>query len=170
MWDGWETGRGSLRRVPAELSNYRRAFSKASVRNWGTAKHPGPTLNLVRAEAKSCYGMAFEFPENRRDAILGYLTEREGRGFALRELPIRPQGETETRAVVPLYEGRNIIATDRVQDLAAMVIKAEGSDGPCTNYVKGISDELRRLNIDDPVVTELWRAVEKAGASTLIDK
>jgi cation transport regulator ChaC len=111
--------------------------------------------------------MAFEFSEDRRDAILGYLTEREGRGFALRDLPIRPRGEDETQAVVPLYEGRNIITTDRVQDLAAMVIKARGSDGPCKKYVKGISDELRRLNIDDATVTELWRAVEKAGASTL---
>ena len=108
--------------------------------------------------------MAFEFSEDRRDAILSYLTEREGRSFALRKLPIRPQGETEMQAIVPLYEGRNIIPTGPIRDLAAMVIKAKGSDGPCTNYVKGIADELRCLNIDDPVVTELWNAVEKAVA------
>ncbi len=68
------------------------------------------------------------------------------------------------QAIVPLYEGRNIITTGPIRDLAAMVTKAKGSDGPCTNYVKGIADELRCLNIDDPVVTELWNAVEKAVA------
>jgi cation transport protein ChaC len=41
MSDGWENEWGCLRRCRAELGGYRRAFNKASVRNWGTARFRG---------------------------------------------------------------------------------------------------------------------------------
>jgi len=40
-----------------------------------------------------------------------------------------------------------------------MVLRANGRDGPCIRYVAGISEELRRLGIDDPTVRDVWDAV-----------
>jgi cation transport protein ChaC len=40
MWDGWQTKHACIRRVPAELDGYSRAFNKASVRYWGSKNHP----------------------------------------------------------------------------------------------------------------------------------
>jgi cation transport protein ChaC len=86
MWDGWETRRGCLRRVIAELQGYVRSFNKLSVRNWGSRTYPGPTLNLI-ASTSSCRGIAFEFPEERRAEVLAYLIQREGKNFRLNKSP-----------------------------------------------------------------------------------
>ena len=77
MWDSWETERGCTRRVVAELLGYCRRFNKASVRNWGTHAAPGPTLNLSKVAASICRGIAFEFPDTKKEEILSYLEARE---------------------------------------------------------------------------------------------
>jgi glutathione-specific gamma-glutamylcyclotransferase len=81
MWDGWEQQRGCIRRAGAELRGFRRIFNKASVENWGTADHPCPTLNLERIDSGVCRGIAFEFGNDRSEALLDYLATREGRAF-----------------------------------------------------------------------------------------
>ena len=53
MWDGWVNGYGCVHTVKATLPGYRRAFDKASVRNWGTQQHCGPTLNITNDPAGS---------------------------------------------------------------------------------------------------------------------
>jgi hypothetical protein len=40
-----------------------------------------------------------------------------------------------------------------------MVLAATGTDGTCLAYVNGIAEKLSALGINDPAVTELWRAV-----------
>ncbi len=159
MWDGWHTNpnRGCIRSARATFRGYRRAFNKKSVRNWGTRENPGPTLNLIKADGASCHGIAFEFPDDRTNAILEYLREREGRNFAFPRLQIHIDDGSAATAIVPLYEAGDIIATNNARDIAAKVVKARGRDGACIDYVKGIAETLERLNIEDPCVTELWR-------------
>ena len=53
MWDGWQTEHGCIRMVKATLRGYRRAFNKASVRNWGTRERPAPTVNITADPAGS---------------------------------------------------------------------------------------------------------------------
>lgn len=156
MWDRWEDDLGCVRRVKAEVHGYRRTFNKASVRNWGSKDLPCPTLNLVESSSSHCYGIAFEFPEDTRDRVLSYLASREGKDFALREVLVRPDQGDEVIALVPFYEGKNLVPSDEIKHAAEMVRQASGRDGPCIHYVKSIADELRRLGIDDPAVQELW--------------
>lgn len=163
MWDRWEDALGCVRRVKAEVRGYRRAFNKASVRNWGSKDLPCPTLNLLESSSSHCYGIAFEFPDDRRDMVLSYLTSREGKDFALREIPARLDQGDEITVIVPVYEGKNLIPSNDIKHVAEMVRQSKGKDGPCIQYVKGITDELRRLGIDDPAVQELWYAVVEAG-------
>lgn len=159
MWDGWETERGCIRSAQAKLSGYCRVFNKASVRNWGTKKCPCPTLNLMKSDSAHCHGMAFEFPDDRKQDMLAYLTCREG-GFVLRKLPAQLVAGGEIAAIVPVYEGNNLIPTDPVEVIANLVLQASGKDGTCISYVEGIAEKLDRLGIDDPAVSELWRIVQ----------
>lgn len=163
MWDGWEATRGCVRRARADLRGYRRVFNKASVRNWGTKEFPGPTLNLIKSDSAHCYGIAFEFSDEREQDILRYLTNREGKGFFLRKILTQLDTGDTVIAVVPVYEGANLIYTDRIEYLANMILQARGKDGACIGYIKGIAEELHRLGIDDPAVSELWRAVVQRG-------
>jgi glutathione-specific gamma-glutamylcyclotransferase len=158
MWDGWETGRACLRRAAAELPGYARILNKLSVSNWGTEANPGPTLNLIAGDS-SCQGVAFEFDEAARADILAYITQREGKGFALKELPIVLQGGVEATALVPLYQGRNIIRATGTAEIAAMALKAKGTSGNCASYTEGVAEQLRKLGIADPAVAEMHRAL-----------
>jgi glutathione-specific gamma-glutamylcyclotransferase len=160
MWDGWEAEFGCLRSTMADLPGYQRVFNKASVRNWGTRTVPGPTLNLMTADG-ACRGMAFEFPDQASGAIEIYLREREGRDFALRKKMIRLNEGGDVTAIVPLYEGTNLVRATTTEEIAVLVLRASGTNGSCASYVIGISDKLRAMDIDDPAVNALRRAVEK---------
>jgi cation transport protein ChaC len=164
MWDRWEQDYGCFRRARATLHGYRRAFNKLSVRNWGTEKFPCPTLNLIRSDSSSCQGIAFEFPDDRKQQVMTYLEGREGKGFKQHQLPVRLDRGNEVIATVAIYEGKNRIASDEVRHVVEMILHAVGEDGSCFHYLKGINDELHRLGIDDPVVRELWDTVESRRA------
>jgi len=157
MWDGWENARGCIRRARAELSGYRRVFNKPSIRNWGTEKCPCPTLNLVKADTACCCGLAFEFPDYREQEILKYLTKREGRDFVLHKLSAQLEEGDKIEPLVFIYEGKNLIPSNGVSDIAELVLLASGTAGSCISYVKGVADELRRLGINDPAVSVLWQ-------------
>jgi glutathione-specific gamma-glutamylcyclotransferase len=164
MWDGWEAKWPCLRRVTAELRGYSRVFNKLSVRNWGTEQCPGPTLNLVASDF-SCRGIAFEFPEAPRADILDYLARREGRNFTLNERPIVLEGGFAATAIVPLYDGPNIIPPTRASEIAAMALRSKGESGSCADYIKGVADHLLELEIDDQAVADVRFALAIAATS-----
>lgn len=155
MTDKWEQSYGCTQRVVAELHGYRRTFSKASVVNWGTRSCPCPTLNLESGADALCVGIAFEFPEARRDEIEDYLAEREGKDFVLSSLEIVVNKGMAAQALVPLYTGKNILAPAMKQELVASVQQARGTRGACADYVVDVYDQLAQLGINDPVVTQL---------------
>lgn len=159
MWDNWETKRGCLRRVLADLPGYCRRFNKASVKNWGTIIAPGPTLNLIKNDVGVCRGVAFEFPDAQKADILVYLKDREGNAFPLHELSVRLIDQSEVSAFVPIYSGKNVIEGRTLEEVAAMVLTASGTDGKCVAYVNGIFEKLSVLGIKDPAVTELWEII-----------
>lgn len=161
MWDKWESGYGCSRRCIALLKGYRRTFNKASTHNRGTKKAPCPTLNLEKETAGTCKGMAFEFPEERRADVLGYLAIREGADFKLELLSIRLDDDADVQAYVPVYRGKNLIPAAGLKEKAAMVRNGRGTKSSCEDYVKEIADLLAKLKIDDPAVTELWQEVQR---------
>jgi glutathione-specific gamma-glutamylcyclotransferase len=168
MGDGWEETFGCLRRTIAVLHGYRRTFNKASTKNWGSKEAACPTLNLEKAEGSACKGIAFEFPDSRDAAVREYLAEREGKGFPLESVTIYLDQGVEVQALVPLYHGKNVLSVDTVREKAAMVARATGTKGSCRNYVREIAQLLARLGIDDPVVTEFWREVQKESFESMM--
>lgn len=162
MWDGWEKPRRCIRSAPALARGCARVFNKASIRNWGTQHRPCPTLNLVKSEHAECRGLAFEFPDSSTNEIIKYLEKREGRGFVLRRLEIELDTGEKVDAIVPIYEGNNLVRAEGLDQLAEMALQASGQDGLCVNYVKRIRERLAALAIEDPAVDELWRALRQA--------
>jgi cation transport protein ChaC len=170
MGDGWEKKLGCSRRCIALLQGYRRTFNKASTTNRGTREFPCPTLNLEKNETAICKGIAFEFPDEREDEVHEYLLDREGEDFPLENLQIRLEDDTEVRAHVSIYRGKNLVAAETAEAKAIMVRKAAGTKSSCRDYLREISNLLARLGIDDPVVSELWEAVQKESLSFLVDE
>ena len=160
MWDGWEEQHGCTRRVVADLLGYCRMFNKASIKNWGSKSMPCPTLNLSEVVGGVCRGIAFEFPDAQKSTILAYLEKREGKTFPLHELSVRLEGKIEVSAFVSIYKGKNVIDGNTLEEVSAMVSVASGTSGSCLTYVKGVAEELSGLEIDDPVVSELWCKVK----------
>ncbi|MCK1481016.1 gamma-glutamylcyclotransferase [Bradyrhizobium sp. 197] len=158
MGDGWEVSRGCVRRSLANLSGYSRAFNKASVRNWGTKASPCPTLNLVPMASEICRGIAFEFSDERTEGIRAYLMEREGKSFALHSLPIQLDDGRHVDALVPIYEGRNIISVNDAE-LKRLIVRARGTSGSGIEYVAGVARELANAGVVDPAVTNLMRDI-----------
>lgn len=161
MWDKWESGYGCSRKCVALLKGHRRTFNKASTHNRGTKKAPCPTLNLEKKTAGTCKGIAFEFPDERRGDVLGYLEKREGSDFQLELLSVRLDDDTEVQAHVPVYHGRNLISIADLKEKAAMVRNARGTESSCEDYVKEIAELLAKLKIDDAAVTELWQELQR---------
>jgi hypothetical protein len=69
--------------------------------NWGTHACPRPTLNLEPNADAVCVGIAFEFPEERRDEVEAYLATREGKNFVLFCLEIIAKEAGSVQALVP---------------------------------------------------------------------
>ena len=159
MWDGWEVAYECRHRVLADLPDHMRVFNKASIRNWGSKRYPGPTLNLAKAPGRTCQGVAFEFAQGMTGAVLAELKRREG-GFTLTTVVVRLAGGDEVEAVVPIYTGKNLIEAKPVDKLAQMVTKAAGTSGMCIAYVENIANTMSDLGIVDPAIEELLQAIK----------
>ena len=160
MWDGWEKSFSCTRRLVGELHGYRRTFNKLSTKNWGTRSNPGPTLNLEVADHGICTGIAFEFPEAQSNCVQSYLAKREGKGFVFKAQTVVVAELGELIALIPFYEGKNLLSALTVQQLAERIVNATGTSGNCRDYVRDIYCELLKLGIDDSVVRETWNAVK----------
>ena len=153
MWDGWEVPYAG-RRFRASLEGYRRVFNKPSVKRWGSAAHPGPTLNLEAADGARCEGITFAIDVAHSEAVRAYLRKREGDDFPLRHLPIQLEDGTGVMAEVPIYVGQ-VLPSVSIDDTVTRVRAATGSAGSCEHYVRAIAAALAELEIDDPAVTAL---------------
>jgi cation transport protein ChaC len=162
MFDGWETEYGCAERKTANLPGYRRAFNKRSVKNWGTKEAAGLTLNLEAAKDASCRGVAFRFASgDAAKSMLDALDDREACEAV--ELPVTLEGGRTVPAFVYIYNGKNLLDEGvTLKDKVAIVAKAKGRSGANRDYVRQTFEDLKGVGIDDPVVTELWKAVKQA--------
>lgn len=160
MSDGWQKDFGCIEVVRADLPGYVRVFNKKSSENWGSRAAPGPTLNVVAFGGGVCTGMAFRFEDAQAEEVEAALRVREGKNFDLVPLDIHYQGKT-VQALVPLYRGKNLFATQDPAALAERALHAKGKSGRCRDYVDDIHQQLQLLGIDDPAVSAIWKSLQK---------
>jgi glutathione-specific gamma-glutamylcyclotransferase len=171
MWDGWEERErpvAGLRADRAVLIKHRRAFNKKSEENWGTAEAPAPTLGLEPDENANCIGTAFEFPDDQRTAIEDRLRGREGKSFALPELPVRLPDGREVRALTPVNDRskRTYIGKISIAQRVNLAKTAKGKCGTCLDYVRNIHSKLQSLGIVDTDVEEFFTLLESQALGT----
>lgn len=152
----------------ADLRGYRRTLNKASVKNWGSVEHPGLKLHITSDPSGTCRGIAFGFPDQKYEAVMAYLRKRQG-GLLLRTQEVNIAGHNGVTAVVPLYEGKNLLCEGSLDDIVRMVGAAIGSSGRCIDYVTKLHSKLGELGIADPAATAVvdgLLAVEKRRKAT----
>ncbi len=162
MWDGWESRLGGSRINRAVLVGYRRSFNKKSVRNWGTPEAPAPTLGLEPDQKAECIGTAFEFPDAQRTTIEKLLRDREGKSFALVELPVRLPDGREVHALTPVNDRskQTYLGSIPIPKRVTMAVTATGTRGACLAYVRNIRFQLQSLRIVDTEVEAFLALLE----------
>ena len=157
MWDGWERKYKGRRVEGAVLRGFHRSFNKASTTNWGTPAHCCPTLGLEPAPDDVVVGVAFEFSDGDKAAIVGELAAREGPSFSLETLDVSlPAAGGAVAALVPVNDrrARTYIGRSAVSDRANLALVSRGKKGACSDYVQHVHDHLIELGIADPFVEE----------------
>lgn len=162
MWDKWENKFDGKRYDNSKILNYHRDFNKKSTRNWGTRQDPGPTLGLEYEPGNECIGCAFEFSDDKKEQILEYLKDREGKSFSLVEIDVILENGRAVKAFTPVnsHTVPTYIGALTLDQRAQMAKRAIGSEGKCTDYVSNIRNKLSELNIQDKHVEELWKALQ----------
>jgi len=159
MYDGWEQSRHCIRRERATLLDHERSFTKASVRNWGSAAHPAPTLRVVPRAGATCVGVAFQFSADHAPAVLEYLASREGKGFHRRDVSLELLAGERVVGECYFYEGTNTLDDVDLEKIADLALGAKGKDGTGVEYLVDLKTELDRHAIEDQRVDELLSIV-----------
>jgi len=164
MWDDWESEFDGEKSEEAVLRGYRRAFNKASVRNWGSTEEPCPTLGLEQEADAKCIGSAFKFSDEQKDEILARLREREGSSFDIVEVEITLSDGRDVNAYTAINDTSEdtYLGDKSIEEIAKMIEDADGRDGECIEYVRNIRSRLEEQSIHDSAVEELWSAIERS--------
>ena len=83
------------------------------------------------------------------------MADGEGNGFGLHAQAVRLDSSEIVDALVPLCAGPNLLPEKDLETIATMIVGTSGKDGSGVEYVDRVANELLKVGIDDPVVTEL---------------
>ncbi|WP_272003920.1 gamma-glutamylcyclotransferase [Roseovarius sp. ZX-A-9] len=159
----WNPGFEVEDQVIATLPGYSRSFCMRSIHHRGTDANPGLVLALDEGEGAACQGVALSVPDDRQDAVLAYLRERE----------LISSAYLERMLDVQLCDGRQVTAVayvvdrDHVQycgglpleEQAQIIAHAVGGRGPNTEYLYNTASHLTELGINDPDLSWLSERV-----------
>ena len=164
MSDGWEQAFGGRLLGFATLRGYRRSFNKKSTSNWGTREHPGPTLGLEPDTEGICVGALFDLPDERADAVMTFLGEREGPSFGFPVYLVTLGDRTPIPAITPTNDrNRSTYIGDlSLSERAVMARLAVGSSGTGVDYVRIVRRTLGILGLRDSEVEDFWGAIEES--------
>ncbi len=164
----WNPGFEVKEQVIATLPGYSRSFCMRSIHHRGTDARPGLVLALDEGAQAACKGVALAVPEDRQDAVLAYLRERE----------LISSAYLERTLDVHLGDGRQVTALayvvdrDHVQycgglpleEQAQIIARAAGQRGPNTEYLYNTASHLTALGIDDSDLCWLSARVREIAA------
>jgi cation transport protein ChaC len=160
MGDFWVFGYGSLMWRPgfahvetqrARLFGFRRALCIYSFVHRGTPARPGLVLGLDRGG--SCVGMAFRVAGDSREAVIGYLREREqvNSVYLERTLPLRLESGESVAAVAYVADRTHAQYAGALDaaEAASLVSGSVGQSGQNEAYVFSTVEHLQAMGIRD---------------------
>jgi glutathione-specific gamma-glutamylcyclotransferase len=156
----WRPGFDFLHSEPARLDGYHRSLCVLSHKYRGTTERLGLVFGLD--EGGSCHGVGFEVAEDRWQATLAYLQERELVTNVYREVNLPITLPTSDRRVEALtyvvVQGHPQLAHAlSTEETLRYVRQGLGDAGSCVDYVRNTAKHLADLGIPDPELEELVR-------------
>jgi cation transport protein ChaC len=157
----WNPTIHTLERRCAELRGYHRRFCLWTHLGRGTPDCPG--LMLALEGGGSCRGIAYRIAEAEAEHELMILWRREmvtGAYQARWVKTVTPEGAVA--AIAFTMNARHHRYAGRLPDaqVAAVIARAEGALGSCSNYLSSTVEHLRELGIRDRGMERLARLVE----------
>ena len=135
----------------AVLHGWRRSLCVHSWVHRGTQELPGLVLGLDRGG--SCCGLARKVSGKKRDAVIGYLRERELVTHVYKEkwVSVRLAGNVKVEALTYVVDRNHIQYTKpmALEKLVEIVRTAEGKSGQNRDYVANTVTSLKALGIRD---------------------
>lgn len=177
--DIWVFGYGSLMWQPnfdyeekraARLHGYHRALCIYSFEYRGTRERPGLVFGLDHGG--SCRGIAFRIKNDKADAVISYLYEREMITGVYRpcwhQLSLLDEN-AKKEALVNAYIF--VADTDHEQyagplsdeDTVRLVRQGHGKAGPCIDYLQNTLNHLGELGINDQTLARIVNKTRAAG-------
>jgi cation transport protein ChaC len=165
----WQPGFAPRERRPARLVGYHRDYCMVSTRNRGTEANPGLVLSVC--PGGDLVGVAFRYEREDEAAVLAALDEREGvhRAHMRAAMPIHFL-DGSTPNPIPCWTYLPIVTADNydcrmpVERRAELIAQGQGKIGSSLEYLSLLLDELNKLDVSDPHLNELYRAVQRRGA------
>jgi len=168
MDDFWVFGYGSLIWQPgfefideqkAVLHGWRRSLCVHSWVHRGTQQLPGLVLGLDRGG--SCSGLARKVSSKKRDAVIGYLRERELVTHVYKEkwVSVRLAQNLKVDALTYVVDRDHVQYAKpmAVEELVNIVRSAEGKSGLNRDYVANTVTSLKALGIRDYALERIAR-------------
>ncbi len=171
--DIWIYGYGSLMWDPgfhfsevrlARLHGYQRRFTYWTRISRGTRERPALMLTLEQQAdaACCCTGLAFRISGEAAEVESAMLWRREmlRNGYCPTLLPVdTPQGALTALVFACNHEHDDYAGEMPLEDTAAVIAVAAGAIGSNREYLQQMAAQLEALQIRDPYVEQLWRAV-----------
>jgi cation transport protein ChaC len=158
----WRPDFDFLERRLATLHGHHRALCLWSRVNRGTPECPGLVFALDRGG--SCKGMAYRLPGSSVPELFPKLWEREMSTGAYSPRWLRcttEQGSVRALVFTINRENPGYIPTLPEPELLAIIRRATGINGPCTEYVIQTAHALRAAGIRDERLEKIARRLEE---------
>jgi glutathione-specific gamma-glutamylcyclotransferase len=168
----WRPGFPFAARRKAHLPGYERAFCRYSFRHRGTPEKPGLVIGLreldaaaARAAGSGCIGMAF-LPEAASLAdTMAYLDEREGAGYhrvrrTVTLIDGAAPGSAQAWVYVPNPEHPSYFGQKDPAQIVPLILQGRGESGTAYDYLVSMLAELHTMNVAEPEMEAILRAVE----------
>ena len=142
----------------ATLPGWRRRFCMRVTGSRGTVDRPG--LMAALDEGGVCQGVAFRVAAEIVDRETEIMWMREMFTGSYKPAFFRvgtPQGDIEALAFVMDRTNERYIPDLPLADAAAIIARAQGSNGPNFEYLDTLCAHLAELGLEDPEMTELHR-------------
>ncbi len=159
----WRPGFDHVESVTAHLSGARRSLCVWSHVHRGTREHPGLVLGLDRGG--SCRGVAYRIAGRNRDAVIGYLRERELVTNVYREVwrPVRldTPGHDAVQALTYVVDRHHGQYAGRLspESILAHVRDSHGKSGANADYVINTVRHLESLGFRDVLLEKVAAAL-----------
>ena len=141
--------------ILATIQGFHRNFCLWSTEHRGTREFPGLVLGLE--PGGSCIGRALRIPPELKDTQLVQIWEREMITEAYEPQWVRVESEIGSLEAIAF-----VVRLDHPKYVCpTMQVEAKGKRGPCVEYLKQTIQYLRKAQIHDSKLENLYQCVRE---------